>query len=68
MNVRDDLIKAQSEYIDYLSEYIDSISSFLHIHRQYPTEEKIKRGIELREKMITVRAEMVMTIDEWTDQ
>lgn len=46
-----DLIKAYKDYIKFLGEEIDSNAVYLYIHGIHPIDDKIKKGIELRDRI-----------------
>lgn len=48
-NVRDTLIKAQADYIDFLYEVIGKATPFLHVHNWHFSDKDILKGKELRE-------------------
>lgn len=52
----DELIKLQKEYIEFLSKHYNNAYSMAHIHHYRESEESIKKGEKLRNKIKNLEA------------
>ena len=54
-----ELVEAQEKLIEFYEDYINSTSAYLAIHRQLPNQEAIDKGVELREKVKSLKANLL---------
>lgn len=55
MEIKDELIKKQEEYIEFLGRDISDNAGYLHIHGIKPSPEKISQGIKMRKEIADLK-------------